>query len=137
MLSICGQIQTLESLGTVLLSDQASITAAQQSNQKIIDALNNYVAVLGSQGINPPHFASFALIPDDVYTMAIFDLDKYIASIEPNQYLHRAVKLEAVSRMMYIATEKFAQKDTGSYLAIMSRAVKLNTYVHKPFLSVQ
>lgn len=128
MLSISGSINSLESLGVVILGDQPSIQAAQGFNQQIIDALTNYIQVLGQQGIIPP-----SLSPPPPQSLRALDaaaLVDQVQATEPNKTLQKNHKLNLVSGLMKIATEQLAGRDHTSYVATMRKAIAINAEAH-------
>jgi len=135
MYDISLQITDLDGLGVALLGDPSSITAAENDVKKISKYLNEYVAILGSQGINPPSQTPEKL-PYNLHSLAFRDLEQYVQELEPDTDQQFAIKQEIVNRMVHTATEKLEGDDVASYLSILKRAVLYNKHIHHPYLKL-
>ncbi|QKX58400.1 uncharacterized protein TRUGW13939_05522 [Talaromyces rugulosus] len=135
MYDISQQITDLDGLGTELLGDPSSITAAESDVKKISKYLSDYVAILGSQGINPPSQA-LEKLPKNLHSMAFRDLELHVQKSEQDTDRQFAVKQEIVNRMVHTATERLEGDDVASYLSILKRAVSFNKHIHHPHLKL-
>uniref|UniRef100_A0A093VSI9 Alpha-amylase type A isozyme n=1 Tax=Talaromyces marneffei PM1 TaxID=1077442 RepID=A0A093VSI9_TALMA len=135
VLLIGGIITDLDGLGTALLGDPSSITAAENDVKKISKYLNDYVAILGSQGINPPSQV-LEKLPNNLHSMPFRDLEQYVQELEPHTDRQFAIKQEIVSLMVHTATERLEGDDVASYLSILKRAVSFNKHIHHPYLKL-
>ncbi|KAE8552467.1 hypothetical protein EYB25_006361 [Talaromyces marneffei] len=135
MYGISQQITDLDGLGTALLGDPSSITAAENDVKKISKYLNDYVAILGSQGINPPSQV-LEKLPNNLHSMPFRDLEQYVQELEPHTDRQFAIKQEIVSLMVHTATERLEGDDVASYLSILKRAVSFNKHIHHPYLKL-
>ena len=136
MYSICGQIEDLDSLGTVLLADQSSIISAEQDVKKISKYMAQYVSILGSQGITPPQNQGSEEFPDNLHSMPLCDLEQHVQKLEPNTDRQFTLKLGAVNRMVHTAIKRLEEDDVASYLAILKRAARFNKHIHHPYLKL-
>ncbi|KAF4777179.1 hypothetical protein HER10_EVM0012150 [Colletotrichum scovillei] len=130
MLSISGAITSLENLGTFLLQDQSSIEAAQQSNQEIIDSLNNYIQVLGSQGIVPPTITPGPPLQKHLSSLDVPKVVNQVASSYPNKDLRKSMQLSLVASLLQSASTQLSTKDTQGYFATIQMAASLNAVTH-------
>ncbi|KAF4453176.1 Alpha-amylase type A isozyme [Fusarium austroafricanum] len=127
MVSVSMQITVLEDLGEFLLQDPASIEAAWESNQKVIDNLNEYTKVLGSQGISPP--ASPLIDPPVMASMGPAELAVHVTKREPNVEKHQNLLLELIPQLMSSAANKLAEKDDKSYVSMMRKAMEVKNLI--------
>ncbi|KAK6345783.1 hypothetical protein TWF730_010126 [Orbilia blumenaviensis] len=143
---ICAQIQfqelELTMLGTGLLTDPSTITAAQQNIQTIETNLKEYLAILNSQGVSSPSQPSFAKLPEHLHKISDSDLHNLVTSVEPNEKVWGQVNLEIALRMLKEAHAKYTQGDiisnyifgvNGSSLFTVSLFLVIDDYRRKTF----